>query len=46
MKNLDIDNEIKYYEQKLSRVHDEYKTSMICEWNTIREKKSILYENI
>jgi hypothetical protein len=39
MENLDIDNEIKYYEQKLSRIHDEYKTSMICEWNAIREKK-------
>jgi hypothetical protein len=29
--NLDIDNEIKHYEQKLSKIHDEYKTSMICE---------------
>jgi hypothetical protein len=39
MENLDIDNEIKLYEQKLSKVRDEYKNSMICEWNAIREKK-------
>jgi hypothetical protein len=37
--NLDIDNEIKHYEQKLSKIHDEYKNSMICEWNAIREKE-------
>ena len=30
MEKLDIDNEIKHYEQKLSKIHDEYKTSMIC----------------
>jgi hypothetical protein len=39
MENLDIDNEIKYYEQKLSKIHEKYKTSMICEWNAIREKE-------
>ena len=39
MKKLDIDNEIKHYEQKLSKIHDEYKTSMICQWGAIREKK-------
>jgi hypothetical protein len=39
MEILDIDNEIKYYEQKLSKVHDEYKNSMICEWNAIRDKE-------
>jgi hypothetical protein len=31
MDNLDLDNKIKYYEQKLSKVRDEYKNSMICE---------------
>jgi hypothetical protein len=31
MDNLDLDNEIKYYEQKLRKTHDEYKNSMICE---------------
>jgi hypothetical protein len=39
MENLDIDDEIKYYEQKLSKVRDEYKTSMMCEWNAIRDKE-------
>jgi hypothetical protein len=39
VENLDIDNEIKHYEQKLSKIDDEYKTSMICEWNAIREKE-------
>jgi hypothetical protein len=39
MKNLDIDNEIKHYELKLSKIHDEYKNSMICEWDAIREKE-------
>jgi hypothetical protein len=36
---VDIDNEIKHYEQKLSKIQDEYKNSMICEWNAIREKE-------
>jgi hypothetical protein len=36
---VDIDNEIKHYEIKLSKIHDEYKNSMICEWNAIREKE-------
>jgi len=39
MEKLDIDNEIKHYEQKLSKIHDEYKTSMICQWAAIREKE-------
>jgi hypothetical protein len=39
MEILDIDNEIKHYEQKLSKICDEYKNSMICEWNAIRKKK-------
>jgi hypothetical protein len=39
MDNLDLDNEIKYYEQKLSKVRDEYKNSMIYEWNAIRDKE-------
>jgi hypothetical protein len=39
MDNLDLDNEIKKYEQKLSKVRDEYKNSMIYEWNAIREKE-------
>ena len=38
-KKLDIDNEIKHYEQKLSKIHDEYNTSMICQWSAIREKE-------
>ena len=32
MEKLDIDNEIKHYEQKLSKIPDEYNTSMLCEW--------------
>jgi len=39
MEKLDIDNEIKHYEQKLSKMHDESKTSMICQWAAIREKE-------
>jgi hypothetical protein len=39
IENLDIDIEIKHYEQKLSKIHDEYKTFMICEWNAIRDKE-------
>jgi hypothetical protein len=39
MEKLDIDNEIKHYEKKLSKIHDEYKTSMICQWNAIRDKE-------
>uniref|UniRef100_K3XQV4 Uncharacterized protein n=1 Tax=Setaria italica TaxID=4555 RepID=K3XQV4_SETIT len=39
MEKLDIDNEIKHYEKKLSKVQDEYNTSMICEWSAIREKE-------
>ena len=38
-KKLDIDNEIKHYEQKLSKIPDEYNTSMLCEWSAIREKE-------
>ena len=38
-KKLDIDNEIKHYEQKLSKTLDEYKTSMICQWAAIRENE-------
>ena len=34
-----LDSQIQYYEQKLSKVHDEYKTSMICKWSAIREKE-------
>uniref|UniRef100_K3ZF30 Uncharacterized protein n=1 Tax=Setaria italica TaxID=4555 RepID=K3ZF30_SETIT len=39
MEKLDIDNEIKHYEKKLSKVQDEYNTSMICEWCASREKE-------
>ena len=39
MEKLDIDNEIKHYEQKLSKIPDEYNTSMLCEWAAIREKE-------
>ena len=34
-----LDSQIQYYEKKLSKIHDEYKTSMICEWSAIREKE-------
>ena len=39
MEKLDIDNEIKHYEQKLSKIHNEYNTSMICQWSATREKE-------
>jgi len=34
-----LENEIKQYEFKLSKIPDEYNTSMLCEWSAIREKK-------
>ena len=34
-----LENEIKQYEFKLSKIPDEYNTSMLCEWSTIREKE-------
>jgi hypothetical protein len=39
VEKLDIVNEIKHYEQKLSKIHDEYNTSMICQWSAIRKKE-------
>ena len=36
-----LENEIKQYEFKLSKISDEYNTSMLCEWSAIREKKII-----
>jgi len=33
-----LENEIKQYEFKLSKIPDEYNTSMLCEWSAIREK--------
>ena len=37
MENLD--SQIQYFEQKLSKIPVEYNTSMLCEWNAIREKE-------
>jgi len=34
-----LDNQIQHYEKKLSKIPEEYNTSMICEWSAIREKK-------
>src|SRR6185436_6667297 len=34
-----LENEIKQYEFKLSKISDEYNTSMLCEWSAIREKE-------
>ena len=34
-----LENEIKQYEFKLSKIHDEYNTTMLCEWSAIREKE-------
>ena len=34
-----LENEIKQYEFKLSKIPDEYNTSMLCEWSAIREKE-------
>ena len=34
-----LENEIKQYEFKLSKIPDEYNTSMLCEWAAIREKE-------
>ena len=38
----DLDSQIQYYEKKLSKIHDEYKTSMTCKWSAIREKRTLL----
>ena len=34
-----LDDEIKQYEFKLSKIPDEYNTYMFCEWSAIREKE-------
>ena len=34
-----LDDEIKQYEFKLSKIPDEYNTSMLCDWPVIREKE-------
>jgi hypothetical protein len=34
-----LENEIKQYVFKLSKISDEYNTSMLCEWSVIREKE-------
>ena len=34
-----LDSQIQYYEKKLSKIPEEYKTSMICHWAAIREKE-------
>ena len=34
-----LDSQIQYYEEKLSKIPDEYNTSMLCEWSAIREKE-------
>ena len=34
-----LDSQIQYYEKKLSKILDEYNTSMLCEWSAIREKE-------
>src|SRR6185436_809933 len=34
-----LENEIKQYEFKLSKIPDEYNTSMLCEWSAIGEKE-------
>ena len=34
-----LENEIKQYEFKLSKIPDEYNTSMLCDWPAIREKE-------
>ena len=30
-----LDSQIQYYEKKLSKIPEEYKTSMICHWAAI-----------
>ena len=39
-----LDDEIKQYEFKLSKIPDEYNTYMFCEWSAIKEKKIISLE--
>ena len=34
-----LDSQIQYYEKKLSKIPEEYNTSMLCEWSAIREKE-------
>ena len=34
-----LENEIKQYKFKLSKIPDEYNTSMLCDWPVIREKE-------
>lgn len=46
MEKLDLDSEIKYYEQKLEQVHNEYKNSMTHEWAVLREKELYFYREL
>jgi len=39
LKTETSEGEIKYYEFKLSKIPEEYNTSMLCEWPAIREKE-------
>ena len=34
-----LDSQIQYYEKKLSKIPEEYNTSMTCKWSAIREKE-------
>ena len=41
-----LDSQIQYYEKKLSKIPDEYNTSMLCEWSAIREKELYFRQEI
>jgi hypothetical protein len=41
-----LENEIKQYEFKLSKIPVEYNTSMLCEWLAIREIKKIIHKKV
>nr|AAP53052.1 retrotransposon protein, putative, Ty3-gypsy subclass [Oryza sativa Japonica Group] len=46
MEKLDQESEIKYYENKLKEINEEYNNSMKCEWTKIRDKELYFYKEL
>nr|ABA98940.1 Zinc knuckle family protein [Oryza sativa Japonica Group] len=46
MEKLDQESEIKYYENKLKEINEEYNNSMKCEWPKIRDKELYFYREL
>jgi hypothetical protein len=46
MEKPDLDIEISYCKDKLKEISMEYKSTMICEWSTLREKELYFYREL